>query len=206
MSYGNSFTDNISGTYNFSISGVFNGSVSTHADGTGTLLLPGGLTLNNVLRVKSVQTINLFWGILPFGTARQTVYNFFHASQKFPVLNMTYSSLSITGSTTPSVSAVVTGNSKTIIVGLNEHIKALSSVQLYPNPVKDFIFIESNELKGEVLVEIMDSNGGLVLSTKRFLNATTSESVSLRGLANGFYFAKIQSGTNQILKKFIVQD
>jgi hypothetical protein len=99
-----------------------------------------------VLRVKSVQTINLGLGIIPFGTAKQTVYNYFHSSQKFPVLNITYTSLSIIGSASPSVSAIVTGNSKTIIVGLEEEGMDLSDLSLYPNPAQEVIFIDVNSL------------------------------------------------------------
>jgi hypothetical protein len=205
VSYGNSFTDNVSGSYNFSISGTFNGTVSTHADGSGTLQLPWGLTLNNVLRVKSVQTIYLNYGIFPFATARQTVYNYFHSSQKFPVINITYSSLSVTGSSTPSVSAIVTGNSKSISVGMDEVDRQLSLLQLYPNPTQDVVFIDANGLYGDVFVEIFDAEGVALFSSTRVMNGNSIETVSLEELPNGFYFVKIQSGEQSMLKKFIVQ-
>ncbi len=206
VSYGNSFTDNIAGTFNFSVSGTFNGSVSTSADGAGTLHLPNGLSLSNVLRVKSVQTINLGLGIIPFGTAKQTVYNYFHSSQKFPVLNITYTSLSIIGSTSPSVSAIVTGNSKTIIVGVDEEGMALSNLSLYPNPAREVIFIDANQFLGEVQIELFDSKGARVYTTKRILNGGTTEVVSLSDLPRGFYFVKLQSGTHSLQRKMILQD
>lgn len=203
VSYGNSFTDNISGTFNFSISGTFNGSLSTQADGSGTLHLPGGLSLNNVLRVKSVQTIQLYLGFIPFGTAKQTVYNYFHASQKFPVLNITYSSLSITGSATPSLSAVVTGNSKSIIVGLNEWRESALGLRLYPNPMKDEIFIELENTEGEVSLDVFDSKGTKLLTHSYTITKSASETLSLKELANGFYFVNVRAG-NQVLQKKIV--
>jgi len=206
VGYGSSFTDNIAGTFNFSVSGTFSGSVSTSADGAGTLHLPNGLILNNVLRVKSVQTINLSLGIIPFGTAKQTVYNFFHASQKFPVLNITYSSLSIIGSTTPSLSAVVTGNSKSIIVGLEEMSPQFSELNMYPNPTSGSIFIVANQLLGEIQIELFDSKGSRVFTTNRLLNAGLTELVSLSDLPRGFYFVKLNSGSRSFQRKFILQD
>lgn len=206
VSYGNSFTDNIAGTFNFSVSGTFNGSVSTSADGAGTLQLPNGLSLSNVLRVKSVQTINLSLGIIPFGTAKQTVYNYFHSSQKFPILNVTYTSLSIIGSTSPSVSAVVTGNSKTIIVGLEEMGNTLSHLMVYPNPARDAILIQSGLDVGEIIVELFDSKGSRVYATQRTLNGTSSEVISLSDLPRGFYFITFKSGSQSFQRKLILQD
>lgn len=206
VSYGNSFTDNIAGTFNFSVSGTFNGNVSTSADGAGTLQLPNGLSLSNVLRVKSVQTINLNLGIIPFGIAKQTVYNYFHGSQKFPVLNITYTSLSIIGSTSPSVSAVVTGNSKTIIVGLEEEGMDLSRLMVYPNPAKDAIYIESGWDIGEVQIELFDAKGCNVFATQVLLNGTSTEVISLTDLPRGFYFLKLNSGSKSFQRKLILQD
>ncbi len=206
LSYGNSFTDNIAGTFNFSVSGTFNGNVSTNADGAGTLQLPNGLVFSNVLRVKSVQTINLSLGILPFGTAKQTVYNYFHGSQKFPVLTITYTSLNVIGSSSPSVSAVVTGNSKTIIVGLEEENSFVSNLSLYPNPATDAIFIDANQMAGEVEIELFDAKGTKVLTRQGVLNGTTTPVLSLSGLPKGMYILKLRSGTRSIQKKVILQD
>ncbi len=205
LSYGVSFTDNVSGTFNFSLSGTFNGSVSTNADGGGTLQLPDGVILSNVLRVKSVQTLNLNLGFIPFGTIRQVVYNYFHGSQKFPVLNITYSSLTITGSTTPSVSAVVTGNSKTILVGLEEEKNQLLTLQVFPNPAKEIVYISSGDISGELEVLIFDVNGTQVYKGALRLSKENSEPKSLSGLANGMYFLKLSNGTRSVNKKLVIQ-
>lgn len=205
VSYGNSFTDNISGTFNFSLSGVFTGSTNMQADGSGTLILPGGQVLTNVLRVKSVQTINLLLGILPFGVARQTVYNYFHGSQKFPVLNLTYSSLIVTGSTTPSLSAVVTGNSKSILVGLAENQVMYSTLDLYPNPTGDQLHIPIRDLRGQAMVQIVDAKGREVYTEQRVFQPNTEESISLEGLPDGLYFLRLQTESQLLHGKFFRQ-
>ncbi len=204
VAYGNSFTDNIAGTFNFSLSGTFTGSASTTADGTGTLQLPDGMTLNNVLRVKSVQTINLFLGFLPFGVAKQTVYNFFHSSQKFPVLNITYSSLTITGSTTSSLSAVVTGNSKTIIVGHEEQFFETDNVRIYPIPVNDNLYISLEDLDEPERIQVFNTLGASVITINTIGNEKTANTISFSDLPDGMYFVRIKTETKSFQKKILV--
>jgi hypothetical protein len=81
MAFGTSISDNFSGTFVFSLNGTCSGTLTSNADGYGTIKLPNNLTLTNVLRVKSVQTLNLsaalITGLPPtqVGTIKQTYYN-----------------------------------------------------------------------------------------------------------------------------------
>lgn len=205
ISYGSSFSDNIAGTFVFSVSGNFTGTVSTVADGSGSLWLPGGQALHNVLRVKSVQTLNLLLGILPFGTAKQVVYNYFHASQKFPVLNVTYSSVLLLGSTTPSTSVVITGNSKSIYMSLEESEWDEQALSVYPNPVSDLLHLELDNSLDLKRISCFDARG-----EKRFeySGAQAIEQVKTLDVSQwpeGVYLIRFNSERQNRLRKILVK-
>ena len=206
ITYGSSFSDNVAGAFTFSVNGTFTGTVSTVADGTGTLQLPGGVVFTNVLRLKSVQQLNLSLGIIPFGTAKQTVYNYFHASQKFPVLNITYSSVSLLGSSSPSVSAVVTANSKVVTVGLEELNIFEQSILTYPNPADDEITVNFRNPFGEKVTCLLFSDqGALVLEKDLRCADDMKEKLKTKDLPNGVYFLSISNGQDRLGRKLIVQ-
>ncbi|MGZ3922022.1 MAG: hypothetical protein ACXVC7_17110, partial [Bacteroidia bacterium] len=137
MGYNSSVTDAFSGSFTFSTtSGNATGNATTTADGTGTLNLPGGITFTNVLRVKSIQNINMTVGGFPAGTVKQTTYSFYSGAEKFPILNINYSSVALTLQS-PTVTANVTGHKNYFVVGIKENSLADAALSVFPNPSKD---------------------------------------------------------------------
>ena len=95
MGYSN--TDVFSGTATSSQagSGPATGTITTVASGTGTLILPGGASYANVLQVKALQTVDVSLGGGFFNiTVVNTDYTYYHSSQKFPLLTVSYSEIS----------------------------------------------------------------------------------------------------------------
>ncbi|HQQ94868.1 MAG TPA: hypothetical protein PLQ93_09955 [Bacteroidia bacterium] len=205
MAYGNSFTDNVAGAFTYSINGTFTGSVSSVADGSGTLQLPGGVVFSNVLRVKSTQKLNLSLGIIPAGTAMQTVYNYFHASKKFPLLNITYTSLNLLGSSSPTVSAVVTANSKVVTVGLKEEEFDQAQLPLYPNPSSEFVMVDLGLFEWKLChCEIYDYQARLLYAADLNPSVMNPGSIPVSQLAEGVYLLKIHSDSRTCHKTFAV--
>ena len=75
----------------------------------------------------------------------------------------------------------------------------LSAVKLYPNPVKDNFKIKG--LNSSVYnLQIVTAEGRVV---KELSHINPYKSVSTEGLANGFYFVRIASGSNTTTIKFL---
>jgi hypothetical protein len=75
----------------------------------------------------------------------------------------------------------------------------LSAVKLYPNPVKDNFKIKG--LNSSVYnLQIVTAEGRVV---KELSHINPNKSVSTEGLANGFYFVRIASGSNTTTIKFL---
>lgn len=199
ISYGSTSSDPLSGNFTgFSFTGTCNGNVTTTADGLGTLNLPGGITLTNVLRVKSVQSINLVVGFLPLATAKQTIYNFYHSSQKFPVLSVNYTSIALTAQS-PTVTGFVNGSKNyfTVPVGLNEAALSGSEVQIYPNPASRVISVFAANEAGVVNVRIVDMTGREQLTT------TIEKEVNITNLSPGMYVMELTTRNGTVRKKFL---
>ncbi|WP_160136018.1 hypothetical protein [Chryseobacterium sp. c4a] len=94
ITIGASQTDTAKGTFTSALmNGITQGTMSTQADAYGTLLL-SGQTYNNVLRVKFIQTFNLY-SVLditfqnPLGSVTNTVYSYYDASHRYALLSST---------------------------------------------------------------------------------------------------------------------
>ena len=70
------------------------------------------------------------------------------------------------------------------------------NICIYPNPIKDFIFIESKLSLNNSVVEIFDYNGRLV-----FKGYIKNNKIDVRGLEIGSYFLKINNFSQKILKQ-----
>jgi len=72
-------------------------------------------------------------------------------------------------------------------------------VTIYPNPVKDQLFIEADESNG-VIYQIIDINGQVVLQTQGLKNGS-KQVLNLDALKEGVYFLKMLKQNKVIVKK-----
>ncbi len=84
--------------------------------------------------------------------------------------------------------------------GSNERIVNEQIVSVYPNPVQDMLYISVTTPDANAIMQIYNSLGMLVRTTKL---TTTSQGVSLNGLAAGMYFVHVKNGTELIKKKIV---
>ncbi|MGG7035857.1 MAG: T9SS type A sorting domain-containing protein [Flavobacterium sp.] len=76
-------------------------------------------------------------------------------------------------------------------------------IKVYPNPTKDFVIIDLNELSDEVnSINILNIQGQQISSVKITGNEKSSK-LSLQGLSDGVYFIQIQSAQEILTKKII---
>jgi hypothetical protein len=197
FSYGATYTDNISGHFAYTFTGTCSGSITSKADGAGILQLPNGLTYYNVLRVKSVQTLALFSGFFPLGNIRNTVYDYYHSSQKFPVLSVNYQAITM-GIGTPTVTGVVSGNSRALLAGIYELNNLNEYANFYPNPCNEFVELDINEALDPYEISLTGLDGQLLFSDDFKKRISTSD------LKPGVYLIQINTKEGILRKRLIV--
>jgi hypothetical protein len=194
FSFGSVITDAFSGNFTFSLSGTTSGNATVTADGTGTLIVPGGTVYPNVLRVKSYQS-TAFSAFPVSGSMKQTNYSWYIVGEKFPVMSINYQSFSIAGGS-PTVSAQGLGNKNNFIIGMKEQQLDNSSVQFYPNPVSSELVMIANQtfLKQDVVIYAV---------TGQELKRSIVGKIDCSDLAKGIYIAELNTEKGVIRKKII---
>jgi hypothetical protein len=184
-------------------SGTFSGSITTTAPGSGTLMLPNSMTFTNCLLVVSRLYINAnITTPFPF-TATVSLVNFqyYHATQKFPILTITYTdlqSLPLNNS-----DAIITVNNN-VFAGLNE-LSLENALAIYPNPASGSFHVSLENKNGEAIsLEIIDQLGR-VIKTKDLGNTTVDAIISTSDLSSGIYFVKTNCGNKSAVKKLIIE-
>jgi hypothetical protein len=193
FAFTNNITDNFSGNFTFSLSGSASGSGTTVADATGTLILPSG-TYNDVLKIRSSQTTTLNAGFIN-GTIKQTIYSFYHASQKYPLLSVNYQTITVAGS--PTVTAIVNGNANNFTVGLKELKADEASLQVYPNPATQALNIQMLSPLQPAGIKILDQIGREIYSGE--FNAK----IDISKWNSGMYYLEIKTAKGTVTRKFI---
>ena len=183
-------------------SGTASGNINTVASGTGTLIIPGGATFTNVLQIKTHQTTNLS---LAFGFITATVvatdYNYYHSSQKFPILTVSYSD--VTGSFTSNTATVKVNSS--VVTGITD-LNFDASFAIYPNPAKTNVNVKlHNQKNANCMIEIFNSVGQLAQSVDLGNDTEISNNVSISNLVTGIYMVKTTWGNQVSVRKLIVE-
>lgn len=199
--YGYTNSDTYAGTCaSGANTGISSGSVTTTASGTGTLILPNGVTLTNVLQLTIVNNFTLSFAGGAFVLNIYAVdYNYFHASQKLPVLTVSYSSAN---------GSPLTGKIRVndlVLTGINE-LNSDASLNLFPNPAKNSFNLKLMNADNEsCTVEIMNAMGTLVRSAELGNASDISENISLSGLVQGMYMVKTSLGNKVSVRKLIIE-
>jgi hypothetical protein len=207
LSYGAVLTDNsVAGTY---VSGTYSGTLTgtslTAFDGYGTMSLHIDSAIqnySNVTRYKSVQNINLNYGVLSnVGTAVRTTISYFDTSNAYnvPVFKSTITVinvplLSVVNQTTIQLQRLVA-------VNLNNHETVASNdLVVYPNPVKDQLKIATNGSINILNVVLTDLEG------REVLHSDYNElEINVSSLQNGVYLAIVKTDKGIFTQKIIKQ-
>mgnify|MGYP000585272621 CR=1 FL=1 len=201
---GSSLTDAYSGSVSYNIGLPTTESLSGNAyawiDGQGTLELPLGVTLTDVIRYKSIDTAYSTAPIIGAVEIIREQYEYYiHSIQNLPVF--IHASIKIqqpAAAPLGEVSLVLSYYETEEYVGLEEEDKAQFSV--YPNPANDVITIKG-DLTNSTSASVIDQSGR-VLKT---FNPSINNTVNIADLNSGMYILSIESKgtiqTVQIIKK-----
>ncbi|MBA2611677.1 MAG: T9SS type A sorting domain-containing protein [Bacteroidetes bacterium] len=206
ITFGYNKTDAFSGTAavqtpTANISGTATGNIKTLGSGTGTVVLPGGMTFTNVLQVTATQTINanLAFGFVT-ATIVSTTYQYYHSSQKFPIITVSYQTTS--GAFSGNAGTIRINNN--IFTGIHEATQNFN-FSVYPNPATTNLNVALTNKKAENVSVMITNNIGQVVKTVSLGNSTDINSqIDLTGLNSGIYFVKTTIGNAASSKKLIV--
>jgi len=88
-------------------------------------------------------------------------------------------------------------NPPACLLAVNDPAKKVAVVKIFPNPVQDFVNIESD--KNFIAYEVLDESGKLILN-KDF----SGSKIDISNLKTGVYFIKLKSLSNETnIVKFI---
>ncbi len=199
---GNSLTDTFDGTLSFTYAGqpqnpTCTGNIHTSIDGQGTLLLPGGTSMSNVLRYQTTDsifaTVNFLGNNIPIELIRNQYEYYDLANNTLPVFMYTRVIIQAQGGTTPlnKQTIVLSSVLPTAFVGLENN--ALSNLSMYPNPSEGNIRFSG--ITGVAHIEIIDLSGKKVFTQKNVIN---QDEISTGNLETGMYTVLVHdaSGTH----------
>jgi hypothetical protein len=203
ISMGTTYSDSFSGTENNPYA-VIAGTSTTTASGSGNLVLPGGASFSNILQLVSNDRMTVSDTTTPISTSTMvtTRYNYFHTSQKFPLLSVTYNKATI--DTFVINSAVIEVN-YLLAVGLND-LNFDATFAIYPNPAKDHFNVKLTNLKNEECnIEIYNALGQMVCRNNLGDNSLIQANISLSNLQKGMYIVKTSLGDRSSARRLIVE-
>jgi hypothetical protein len=87
-------------------------------------------------------------------------------------------------------------------LGINESIVS-ENINIYPNPAKDFITIDANDINSQIYQVNILSAQGKIVSTIINIDDSKMLNIPLQNIAEGIYLLEIQTN-NDIIKKQIV--
>lgn len=208
VSFGSGTTDALAGTYTaLGFNGPCSGVITTTADGFGTLNLPDNLSYNNVLRVKSVQTVTLTQFFIPVATVIQTIYNYYHNTQKFPILSVNYQVISIAATGSNIATSYVTGSTGAFVTGLNENSVNDEQISFYPNPgTESYMHLNVPlSLSEKLNVSFYDLCGRKVLSQEIEPGNGRDNPILVKYLAKGLYTAVCEGTSVRHVQRLVIQ-
>lgn len=209
MTLNTTSTTAISGTMNLTqplpVSATFNGNSSIIADGTGTLMLPGGAqgTFTNVMRTRSSQTLNFTVTFPPTtGTLTQVIYEYYSIGTKAPLFSITSSTVvnaalgTVTGSVVNINQNYLTPTPTVAPVGLNEQHASAVVVNVFPNPASGIVTLATDNEQA-ANATIFDATGKQV-DKLNFIDNKVKLDVS--SYSNGLYIYKVTNAAGDNLK------
>ncbi|MEI6020845.1 MAG: T9SS type A sorting domain-containing protein [Bacteroidota bacterium] len=202
--YTDTFVGNIVGLPLFG-TGSVSGTQTVTSCGSGTITLPNGVVYSPVIQVQVNQKYTTSIHILTItisNTNTATQYMYFHASQKFQLLDLQYSTQNSGTTTTKSFQMSA---SKNITIGLRDDAFS-KSFSFYPNPAYNQInFQVSNQNKEACSISILNLLGQEVKQLQMGSGATIQEKIDVSDLAKGTYIFKTQVGQKSESRRLLIE-
>ncbi|MBN1950969.1 MAG: T9SS type A sorting domain-containing protein [Bacteroidales bacterium] len=206
FSYGENFSGNFSGAsyYLGEERARVSGDYLIEADAWGQLILPGNVSYDNTLRIRTEKAY-----ISESGNRQEevriTTYRWYNEAHRYPLLVLTSYTVSNGEKSAVSYQAAYNNNAVKNIAPL-----ALESIQLYPNPTSDHLVLEYDVIAaGTVHFSIIDYSGRILRQFSQEVKFAGSQQKYLdqhiRGLKPSTYILRIQNGEALIERNITIQ-
>lgn len=201
MGYSNTDVFSGSAAIQTTLTGTADGTVTTMGSGTGTLIIPGSTSFTNILQVKTIQNVELsLAGGFFTATVQTTDYNYYHGTQKFPLLTVSYTD----GQGTIPNSATIKINSA-VILGIND-LNFDATFNVFPNPAKDVVNVKlQNVTNADCKIQIVNSIGQIAQEIDLGNDSEITRNISVSHLNSGIYMVKTTLGNKVSVRKLIVE-
>jgi hypothetical protein len=218
FTFNSNFSDTYSSVYNNGVANSYlNGTITSTGDAWGTLVLPNG-TFNNALRIKNVTShrdSSFIGGVSNVLRFTSTAYTWFVPNRKFPVFEIRYNLIEISGfPSTRAKFVIYSPDNPTIgISQISTNIAgeyALS--QNYPNPFNPSTKIRFDITSGDrntnspVRLTVHDQLGKEVatLVNENLSPGSYEYNWNAGDLAGGIYYYTLSAGNFSDTKKMIL--
>ena len=214
ISFNYTHNDTYSGGFNVSgMDAYTNGTINVEADAYGTVLMPGGKTYANVIRLHSMQRNTDSFDLGPSSMSILTTsesYSFVQEGRMDPVLTITYSSQETVQGTVTSKS-VTFNNSAASVSNINGpgFYGKNSSFSIFPNPsaTRAINVVTTSQKTGVCNIHVLNQLGQIV---KSFNNLNSSEgtnnfNIGLEELPKGMYMVQVQTNAGASVQKLILE-
>ncbi len=201
IAFGYTNTDTYGGPVTGGATGTLNGSITVNASGSGSLVLPGGFPMYNILQVKVVNsvTVNVTAPVSQTLLVKGTDYMYYHTSQKFPLITVSYESV---GGAANTCSINI---NNAVLTGLNEK-NFDATFQIFPNPAKDAFNVKlNNPNNANGIIEIVNVTGQLIRTINLGTASVLEQNISLHGLNSGIYSVKTTIGDRASTRKLVIE-
>jgi hypothetical protein len=205
FTYGNKVAGFYSGVQKTESSSTpISGTYEIFGDATGTLLLPNGITLDNVLRVKQTRTIEYTNG----GKINEVTYRWYAENVRYPVLVIIKYITSTSSSVAQTALYAHISNNKKSATEV-EYVGSVSGFETYPNPCNEQITINYNLIKSnKVTIELYDASGKYSKTIVNNLKVSSgSQSMVIKteenGILSGIYYLRLSAGGESFTQKII---
>jgi Secretion system C-terminal sorting domain len=210
---GNSWaTPNYTGTQSgdFGVAGtiitIANGSFNTLVDAFGTMTLPNGTVLNDVVRTHVIESFEYFGDIgigtpISLGVISDDYYYWWVEGIQDPIM---ISGTTLTNGGSPSD---VLRYQPILPTEINEKIALESKVNIYPNPGNGLFNINISNLESGVY----KLNVANILGENVYTNSVTAtgnrlnSKMDISELNKGIYFVSISNASTEIVEKIIIK-
>lgn len=213
LAFNNSNTDTYSGSGSVTASGITmnsyrNGTITSTVDGWGTVITPSG-TYPNCLRVhiRDVYRDSLVYVGLPVPAEitenYDNTYIYIDGSGTLAV-----DRAQVHQDTTIDASGTTTDESIYYLVTVTTGVSSVraASLNLYPNPAADNIFITpSAQLKGDAVIRILDMSGRTVAEISVEFAAGVPVSIPVKELQSGSYILRAEAEGSVYTGRFVRQ-
>lgn len=203
FAFGSSFSDYYEGTISYNLglpsTSDLTGDAHISVDGSGTLMFPLGVSVANVIRVKSIDTAvfnePVFLGDIEVVREQYEYYDL--ATQNLPIFIHTTMTISQVGGGTPiAANSIVLSKYPTEnFVGLEENVSA--TVIIYPNPAAHEITIDGIDLD-QATISFVNQAG----KTVKTISNHDGSTVNVNDLSTGLYIVVIEKDGQRSLSKF----